>query len=127
MTPRLYIASKMHHAEQWRELYKRADIHLVSRWPFLEPFIDPEAANAQFFWQDDMADVRACNVLIVYALEGEHLRGALVEAGAAIALGKLVIVVGGPHPDYGTWMHHPHVRAAETIDQAIGMAKAHMA
>lgn len=123
MIPRVYIASKMHHAEQWRELYKRADIHLVSRWPFLEPFVEPEAANAQFFWQDDMADVRACHVLFVYALEGEHLRGALVEAGAALALGKLVIVIGAPHPDYGTWMHHPNVKAVDTIDAAIDLVR----
>jgi len=122
MTPRVYIASKMHHAPAWRDLYQLPDIHFVSRWPFLEPFVEPSATNARCFWQDDMADVRACHAMIVYALEGEQLRGALVEAGAALALGKLVVVVGD-HVDYGTWQHHPNVMRVATLENAIAAIK----
>ena len=118
MIPRVYVASKMKHAARWRELYASPRVHLVNRWPFLEPFVDADEVNARFFWQDDIADIRACNALIVYAEAGEHLRGALVEAGAAIALGKLVVVVGD-HPDYGTWQHHPYVMNASTIEEAV--------
>lgn len=56
-------------------------------------------------------------MVLVYAEEGEHLRGALVEAGMAIALGKTVLVIGD-HPDFGTWQHHPKVIHAADLDQA---------
>lgn len=120
MIPRVYVASKMQHAPMWRELYRSPRIHLVSRWPFLEPFIEPDPEHAKFFWQDDLADVRSCHACIVYAEPGEHLRGALVEAGAALALNKLVVVVG-EHPDFGTWQYHPLVGAVDTIDDAVNM------
>lgn len=55
--------------------------------------------------------------MLVYAEEGEHLRGALVEAGMAIALGKIVLVIGS-HPDFGTWQHHPNVMHAADLDHA---------
>lgn len=122
MIPRIYMASKMQHAETWRKLYNDPTIHICSRWPFLEPFIDPTPANSRRFWQDDMADILACDALLVYALPGEHLRGALVEAGAAIALGKLVLTVGD-HVDYGTWAHHPCVLTASTLSNAIAAIK----
>jgi hypothetical protein len=55
--------------------------------------------------------------VLVYAEDGEHLRGALIEAGMAIALGKRVIVVGD-HPDFGTWQHHPNVAYATDLSHA---------
>ena len=122
MTPRIYVASKMKHAEMWRRLYETPRIHIVSRWPFLEPFISPGAENAKFFWQDDIADLRACHACLVYAEPGEHLRGALVEAGAALAMGKLVVVVGD-HPDYGTWQYHPNVAVASSIADAFDLIR----
>ena len=118
MMPRVYIASCVGHAELWRKVHETPDIHFVSRWPFLEPFVDPTALNSRKIWLDDMADVRACHALIVYAVEGVHLRGALVEAGAALALGRMVIVVG-EHPDYGFWQHHPNVTHVATFENAL--------
>lgn len=114
----------MHHAEEWRKLYNNPTIHIVSRWPFLEPFIEPTPENASRFWQDDMADVRACHAMIVYALDDEHLRGALVEAGAAMALGRMIVVVGD-HVDYGSWQHHPNVVKAQSLEAAISTIIAH--
>jgi hypothetical protein len=118
MMPRVYIASCVRHAELWRAIHTTPDIHFVSRWPFLEPFIDPDPANSRKIWLDDMADVRGCHALIVYAVEGDHLRGALVEAGAALALGRMVIVVG-EHPDYGSWQYHPNVTHVATLENAL--------
>jgi nucleoside 2-deoxyribosyltransferase len=118
--PKIYLASKMQHAERWRQEYVRKDVHIVSRWPFLEPSIDCEVSNCRKFWQDDVADIQSADAVVVYAEEGEKLRGALVEAGIAIGLGKLVIVVG-EHPDYGTWSHHPLVKRATTLDHAFAI------
>lgn len=120
---RIYIASKMHHAEKWREAYDEfGDIHICSRWPFLEPFINPTAENARKFWHADVQDIADCHVLIVYAEPEEKLRGALVEAGIAIGMGRPVIVVGD-HPDFGTWSYHPQVRRVKTLADAINLSR----
>lgn len=122
---KVYIASKMCHAERWRNAYEEnPHFHIVSRWPFLEPFIAPTEANARKFWQDDVADIQAADAVIVYAEEGEKLRGALVEAGIAIGLGKLVIVIG-EHPDFGTWSHHPQVKRAPNFHAALVLVHEH--
>lgn len=68
-------------------------------------------------WIVDQHDVASCDVLLVYAEEGDELRGALVEAGMAIALNKMVIVVGNS-PCYGTWQNHPNVIYAKDLDHA---------
>lgn len=121
MIPKVYIASKMHHAPKWREAYSREDIHVVSRWPFLETQVDDRPSNCRKFWQDDFTDVQSCAVLILFAEEGENLRGALVEVGIALALGKFVIVIG-EHHDHGTWWHHPLVRRVDDFEKAVGLA-----
>lgn len=122
MIPKIYIASKMQHAPRWRQEYERADVHIVSRWPFLEPFIDCGESNCRKFWQDDFADIQSADAVVVYVEEGEKLRGALVEAGIAIGLGKLVVVIG-EHPDFGTWSFHPSVKRAADFDLAIKLVK----
>lgn len=116
---RVYMASKMHHAEKWRALYSHhPEIHVVNAWCFLEPFVDASDANARKFWQDDFDDIARCHAVIVYAEPGENLRGALVEAGIGLGLDKTIIVVGD-HPDYGTWQHHPSVHKSSSIEAAL--------
>lgn len=124
MTVKVYFASKTCHAPKWIGLRAawQDRIHFVARWPYMVgvvPATDPVAA--QNFWQDDMLDVSTADVVIVYVEPGEHLRGALVEAGMALAYDNWVIVVGNS-PDYGTWQYHPKVRQADTIDQALTLA-----
>lgn len=120
--PKIYIASKMHHAPRWREAYSREDIHIVSRWPFLEPSIDSRPSNCRKFWQDDFIDIQTADIIIVYVEEGEKLRGALVEVGVALAFGKFVVVIGD-YPDFGTWRFHPQVVCAADFEDAIAMVK----
>lgn len=116
---KVYFASKMHHAEKWRNLYHfHKNLHMVSRWPYLEPEVEPTAANAQKFWDTDLLDIVSADYLIVYALEGENLRGALVEVGMAIGLGKTVICIGDSD-EYGTWRYHKQVLNYETLEQAL--------
>lgn len=90
---RIYIASKMH--------------------------VDPNPVNATRFWETDEKDIAACDVLICYAEDGEHLCGALVEVGIAIGYAKQIIIIDG-HPDYGTWQYHPLV--AKVSDLAAAFA-----
>ena len=114
----VYTASKLHHRERWRSLRSQwPDVTFTARWPDLDKDIPSSSDEARSNWLKDEEDVRRADVVMVYAEDGDHLRGALIEAGMAIALGKTVMVVG-EHPDFGTWRHHPRVVHASDLDHA---------
>lgn len=111
---RVYTASKLTTAEFWRDLDKKWPfVFFHARWLKHNIIGTKDSADlARRFWVEDEEDVEDADALLLYAKEGEHLRGGLVEAGIAIANRVPVIVVGN-HPDYGTWQYHPRViRAA---------------
>ncbi len=120
---RVYGASKLSHSQMWIELRKRYPrIHFTARWPFFTGILEDTEEQAKHFWLDDEADIRQADCVIVYAdSEAEKLRGALVEAGIAIGLGKKVFVVG-EHPDYGTWQFHPLVVRVKSVEAALAVA-----
>lgn len=67
-------------------------------------------------WLIDFEDIRGSDFLALWAKDQEEAatqRGSLVEAGAAIALGKPVITIGSVY--FGTWTFHPLVRSVPTI------------
>jgi nucleoside 2-deoxyribosyltransferase len=82
------------------------DMLVVSRWPYLLGSV-PETSE-KGIWINDFADIDHADCVIVYGKEGDQLRGALVEAGYAIAKGKRVFVLG-EHECFGTWKGHPLV------------------
>lgn len=113
---KVYTASKLRHAEMWRTLHMDG-VEFTARWPRLHVGTVPDDPRyAKIFWVHDEEDVRASDVVLVYAELKDKLRGALVEAGMAIALGKDVIVVG-EHDDFGTWQYHPLVHKARNMKQ----------
>jgi nucleoside 2-deoxyribosyltransferase len=114
--PKVYTASKVDMADFWKRLRAEFDgkIAIISTWIDMIGVVPDDSSNAEEFWRIDMREVECCDYLIVYGEEGKHLRGALVEVGAAIAGGKTVICVGS-HPDYGTWQYHPSVIRVNTI------------
>lgn len=79
--------------------------------------------NAANFWKIDEADVLVSDIVLVYAVDGDVLRGALVEAGMAIAYGVPVAVVGTSE-SYGTWQYHPMVKRFETLPAFLLWAEA---
>lgn len=117
---RLYTASKLCHAGKWRALCAASrHVQCHARWLKHCAMGTPDTAeHAAEFWLQDEQDVRDADAVLVYAEAGDRLRGALVEAGIAIAAGIPVIVVGD-HPDYGTWQHHPGVRRTADLKQAL--------
>lgn len=124
MKIKIYGASKLDEAQTWRDL-KNASIHLVSRWPntFKEDN-DTSPGECRKGWIENEEDIRAADILIVLPpRNGGNLRGALVEAGMAIGLGKKVIIVG-QCPDYGTWRWHPTVYNYSTLEAAISFLTA---
>lgn len=116
MIPSCYTASKIEHAAKWRRLRRDVRVKWTAHWPDIA--VDSTADNSKWFWQIDHQDIANSDFVLVYAEPGEHLRGALFEAGIAIGTGKRVVVVG-EHSDYGTWQYHPGVLRAPDLDAAI--------
>src|SRR5690242_4583010 len=116
---KVYGASKLLHKDMWVDLRSKwQEIEFTARWPILHVGTVPdEHYFAKIFWVHDYEDVLKADVVLVYAEPEDKLRGALVEAGMAIAFGKQVIVVG-EHPDYSTWQYHPQVNRVPNLDMA---------
>src|SRR5215831_452222 len=109
--PRVYAASKLHHYPLWIAL--RSDpqwghVEWTASWPDkLNAGLEETSTPAHFadHWAQDIREVRESDFVLIQYDEG--LRGALVEAGAALAFGHRVIAVHFPAGD--TWTYHPLV------------------
>ena len=118
---RVYTASKLAVAPFWKELQAKwaKDVFFHARWlRHVEVGTPDTPENAAYFWMEDEQDVETADALIVYARLEDHIRGALVEVGMAIAKNVPVIVIG-THPDYGTWQYHGGVTQAVDFDDAL--------
>jgi hypothetical protein len=121
---RVYTASKLTKGAFWRVLHFDTPwIYCHARWlkhNFIGTPDTPE--HARKFWIEDEEDIRSADCVVVYAEAGEHLRGALVEAGMALILNIPVYVIGD-HPDYGTWRYHPGVIRVGSIEEWLDLMK----
>ena len=124
---KIYTASKITLARGWANFRAEWTEHkFTSHW--IDRVLAGEEASAmhpeyaQEVWIEDEEDIRRADVVLVLGTHGEHLRGALVEAGMGIALGKKIIVVGD-HPDYGSWQFHPAVWPASNLEVARGLLR----
>lgn len=107
--PRIYFASKLSHAPLVLALRNtHPEIHFTQRWDLMAGQIEDSPAGAPKFWQDDYDDIWRSDAVLIWGKPEDKLRGALVEAGIAIGMKKLVIAAG-EHPDFGTWQYHPRV------------------
>ena len=118
----IYCASSLHHAPLWRELARTENLTFCARWPWHHCDEDgnpiwPESF-APIFWQHDLEDIQKASALLCYALPSDFMRGALVECGMALALGKNVILCGN-NKGFGTWQYHPLVSRVDSMDDAI--------
>ena len=118
--PRVYVASKLRHAKEIRsEALAHENIQFTSGWIYLcEHVSDDSKGMADNFWAANLKDLRACDILVIFGDPEDKLRGALIEAGYALALGKTVIVVGD-HSDFGTWQHMDDVMWAPSFKAAL--------
>lgn len=121
---KVYTGTKLNNASFIRDTIAHwPEIEVTSRWPFSHVDGDsplwPEdcAAHGSIFWIHDEEDVRRADVVLVFGYGDAPLKGALVEAGMAIGLGKRVIVVG-ENPSYSTWQYHPLVYRVRDMDTA---------
>lgn len=119
--PKVYVASKVAQASMWRKLREEwsPSIAINSRWiDHIDNAGKPLRFDSNVFWREDFEDISDATYLICYGTAGEHLRGALVETGFALALGRTVCVIGD-HPDYGTWQDAGDVIKVATLQEAF--------
>jgi nucleoside 2-deoxyribosyltransferase len=87
----IYTASKTKHAALWRQL-RDAGAPIISTW--IDEAGEGESADLHDLWERCISESKACDALIVYREPEDVLKGAWVEIGAALAVGKPVYAVG---------------------------------
>jgi hypothetical protein len=126
----VYVASRVKRAPMWREIRDAKAIGIVSSW--IDEAGEGETADLGELWQRIFGEVSAASALILYAeTEDFPLKGALVEVGMALALGKPIFavlpgVVLEPRSmrPVGSWLHHPNVRRAASLTEAFAELRA---
>ena len=92
---KFYAASKVWHAPTWRDLraeLEGSDIEITSRWIDYADDSDIVQNRKGELWQHCLEDVLRADAMILFCENfGEEQRGALIEAGHAMAAGKPVV------------------------------------
>ncbi len=112
--PKIYLASKAKHRPRWREFRDSLGYNIISRWIDTDDQYseDPTGLDYGKLWEMCIQDAKNCDVLVLYVEPDEHLKGALVELGVALALGKEIIVTGDLG-DNGSWHNHHKVEVSD--------------
>ncbi len=116
----IYIASKVRHAAKWRDLRSRG-VPVISTW--IDEAGEGETGDWPDLWSRCVSEAKNARWLIVYREGDEVLKGALVEVGAALALGVPVIAVGDF--DSMTWLKHHLVTSVLSMHQALAHIESH--
>lgn len=116
----IYCASKTTHAVKWRAL-RAVGWNVVSTW------ID-EAGEGQTTDYAELADrsireAASADVLLLYCEPEESLKGALIEAGAALTAGKVVLCVGDCPSLSRIFSRHPRWKTFPTVHAALRAAR----
>lgn len=89
----VYIASKVRHAVTWKML-RASGFPVISTW--IDEAGDGDTSDFADLWRRCITEAITAEVVIVYRLPGEALKGAWTEVGAALAYGVPVYAVGIP-------------------------------
>jgi nucleoside 2-deoxyribosyltransferase len=116
---RIYPSSRFPKAKMWLELKDKYPVHFYARWiRNYELNTEETPENSKYFWQENIEDIRDCDLVLVYGEKTDVLGGALVEVGAALAFGKSIILTG-QNEAYRSWIHHPLVEYVSSLDTAL--------
>lgn len=106
--PRVYLASKLRHAQMWRDWKDILPINVVSTWHDHAKLDETDSEACRINWQANRAQLLwRAEHLIVYAEPQDVLNGTLVEIGIAASRPISIYLVGDFN--WGTWRHLPCV------------------
>lgn len=111
--PTIYMASKTAHAPRWRDL-RAAGFRIISTW--IDEAGVGETACFTDLWRRCVDEAAGADALIIYREPGEVLKGAFVEAGAALAVGTPVYAIGC---DEFSFVNHASVTRCATLAEAL--------
>lgn len=114
----IYVASKISHAPKWRAM-RDAGVPINSTWIDRDDPLDPDELSD--LWVHCIREVQCADAVVAYRANiDEHLKGALSEIGAALALGIPVFAVGLT----GLTIHrHPGITNLDSLDEAFNAAR----
>lgn len=122
---KIYIASKTEHAPTWRRM-RAMGAPIISSW--IDEAGIGESGSMAELWVKIMAEVVSCDRLVFFAnVDDAGWKGAFVEVGMALALGKKVIVclpsvvMCERYRPIGSWVMHPEVERNDDIDDCLQM------
>lgn len=114
MTIPIYTASKTKHAWLWQSI-RELGVNVISTW--IDEAGVGETNDFMSLWLRCIAEASTCEVLLAYrASEDEILKGAFIEIGAALAMGRKVFLVG---PFQESFVDHPAVHRFDSLHAAL--------
>jgi hypothetical protein len=130
-TPRsdgIYVASRVVRAPVWKA-YRERGIPIVSTW--IDEAGDGETGDFGELWQRIRTEIQRSRALVFYAagVQDFPFKGALVEIGMALAMGKRVyaflddvMLDGRTMRPAGSWVLDRNVALCDSLDEAIDRA-----
>ena len=116
----IYVASKTAHAGMWRTFRDGRGYPICSTW--IDEAKAGKTANRSELAERCVREAALAKVLILYCEPGEILKGALIEAGAHLACGGLVLCVGTCASVGGVMACHPRWRNCGSVQEAMERA-----
>jgi hypothetical protein len=122
---KIYVASRVLHADLWKSL-REPGAHIIATW--IDEAGEGETADFVELWQRIRGEIASCDVLVFYAagVQDFPFKGALVEVGMALALGKPVYAAledvmldGRTMRPVGSWLLDRNVRRFDTLEDAM--------
>lgn len=109
----IYTASKTVHAQKWREL-RAAGTPVIASW--IDEAGVGETDDFADLWRRCIGEASRAAAVVLYREPGEVLKGAFIEAGAALAVGTPVHAVGCSEFSF---VNHPLVTQHPNLSSAI--------
>jgi hypothetical protein len=126
----IYVASRASIPERgamWRR-FRRRGIPITSSW--IDEDADGQTADFSELWERIIREVVWANSVVLYAESNDFpLKGAFIEVGIALGMGKHVIVClpdvelePRSYRPIGSWINHPLVTRIDDIEDAVRIA-----
>lgn len=118
---RVYTASRFNRGGMWLDIQNDKEFkhHFHARWlRHWKNGTEETPDRAMTFWPENLEDIQTADVVLLYSAPSDVQGGALVEAGAALAYGKILFICGS-NEAYRSWIYHPNVIQYPSLQAAI--------
>lgn len=126
----IYVASRVKQAPVWRR-YRDMGVPIISSW--IDEAGEGETECFSALWDRILGEISCSDALVFYAadLDDFPFKGALIEAGIAMAMHKPIFVClegveleGRTMRPIGSWVLHESVTMCGKLDEALALANA---